>query len=247
MIVEVFYIAECPNHHATTGQVREELKALNLQAEVREIEVRDQAAAEECKFIGSPTVRINGLDIEPDARNSMSFGLSCRTYVGDGGRTGMPSRSVIRKALLEQMNIERGECTPNAGCCAASAEPERRFRGSEATRNRVTAGTLTAGGLAAILASTCCLGPLLLVTLGISGAWIANLTLLEPYRPLFIGIAVAALYFGGRRIYRPVQACQPDEVCALPQTRLLYRLLFWIGCALTLLALTFPYFLKYFY
>ncbi len=52
-----------------------------------------------------------------------------------------------------------------------------------------------AGGLAAITASTCCLGPLVLVALGFSGAWIGNLTVLEPYRPLFIGAALVALFF----------------------------------------------------
>ncbi len=55
-------------------------------------------------------------------------------------------------------------------------------------------GALFAGGLAAILASTCCLGPLVLVALGFSGAWIGNLTVLEPYRPLFIGAALVALF-----------------------------------------------------
>ena len=54
-------------------------------------------------------------------------------------------------------------------------------------------GALAAGGLAAILASTCCLGPLVLITLGFSGAWIGNLTALEPYRPIFIGVALVAL------------------------------------------------------
>ena len=53
-------------------------------------------------------------------------------------------------------------------------------------------GALFAGGLAAILASTCCLGPLVLVALGFSGAWIGNLTVLEPYRPIFIGAALVA-------------------------------------------------------
>ena len=56
-------------------------------------------------------------------------------------------------------------------------------------------GALATGGVAAILASTCCLGPLVLVALGFSGAWIGNLTLLEPYRPLFIGAALTALFF----------------------------------------------------
>ena len=48
-------------------------------------------------------------------------------------------------------------------------------------------GSLVAGGVAAILASACCVGPLVLLSVGISGAWIANLTALEPYRPIFIG------------------------------------------------------------
>lgn len=106
---------------------------------------------------------------------------------------------------------------------------------------------LATGGLAAILASTCCLGPLILVTLGFSGAWISNLTVLEPYRPFFIGVALVALYFAYRRIFRPVQACQPGQVCALPQVRSTYRLIFWIVAALAAVAMAYPYLLPLFY
>jgi len=53
-------------------------------------------------------------------------------------------------------------------------------------------GALATGGVAALLASTCCLGPLVLAALGVSGAWIGNLTALEPYRPLFLGAALVA-------------------------------------------------------
>ena len=106
---------------------------------------------------------------------------------------------------------------------------------------------LLAGGLAAILASTCCLGPLLLVALGFSGAWIANLTMLEPYRPLFIGAALVAMYFAWRQIYRPAQDCKPGEVCAMPQVRSSYRFIFWVVVALVLVALGFPYVLPLFY
>ncbi|GAB4209974.1 MAG: mercuric transport protein MerT [Tibeticola sp.] len=88
------------------------------------------------------------------------------------------------------------------------------------------------GGLAAVLASTCCLGPLVLITLGISGAWISNLTLLEPYQPLFIGAAVVALFFAYRRIWRPAAECAPGQVCALPSVNRSYKLLFWIVVAL---------------
>ena len=108
-------------------------------------------------------------------------------------------------------------------------------------------GTLALGGLAAILASTCCLGPLVLIALGFSGAWIGNLTKLEPYRPLFIAVALAALFFAWRRIYRPAENCLPGEVCALPQTKRLYKALFWIVAVLVLIALAFPYMAPLFY
>ena len=108
-------------------------------------------------------------------------------------------------------------------------------------------GALAAGGLSAILASTCCLGPLVLVSLGFSGAWIGNLTVLEPYRPLFIGAALVALFLAWRRIFRPAHACRPGEVCAVPRVRTAYKLIFWIVAALVVVALGFPYVLPFFY
>ena len=101
-------------------------------------------------------------------------------------------------------------------------------------------GILALGGVAAILASTCCLGPLVLLALGFSGAWIGNLTKLEPYRPLFIAVALVALFFAWRRIYRPAEKCLPGEVCSLPQTKRLYKALFWTVAVLVLIALSFP-------
>ena len=108
-------------------------------------------------------------------------------------------------------------------------------------------GALLVGGLAAILASTCCLGPLVLVALGLSGAWIGNLTRLEPYRPIFIAFALVALLFAGWRIWRPVQTCGPSEVCAVPRTRRIYKAVFVIVSLLVLVALVFPYVAKFFY
>ena len=112
---------------------------------------------------------------------------------------------------------------------------------------RTGSGALFVGGVTAILASTCCLGPLVLVALGLSGAWIGNLTRLEPYRPLFIAAALVALFFAGRRIFRPAQACEPGEVCALPRSRRIYKILFGVVSALVLIALVFPYVVNLFY
>lgn len=106
---------------------------------------------------------------------------------------------------------------------------------------------LLAGGLAAILASACCLGPLVLILLGVSGAWIGNLTALEPYRPFFIGMAVVALFFAWRRIWRLAANCRPGEVCAMPQIQSGYRLLFALIVVLVLVAVAFPYVAPFFY
>ena len=117
-------------------------------------------------------------------------------------------------------------------------------------RNTVAKTTLAGGTLAAIAASACCLGPLVLISLGVSGAWISNLSALEPYRPLFIGVALGFMAFAYRQIFvkaRAAQACEPGTLCAIPATNTVYRTLFWIVSALVLLALVFPYFLPLFY
>jgi mercuric ion transport protein len=107
--------------------------------------------------------------------------------------------------------------------------------------------TLAAGGLAALLASACCLGPLVLVSIGLGGAWMSSLTALEPYRPYFIGAALVALFLAWRRIFRPAVECKPGEVCAQPQSKRVYRGLFWAVAALVLVALLFPYLAPLFY
>ncbi len=107
--------------------------------------------------------------------------------------------------------------------------------------------TLAAGALAALLASACCLGPLLLLAVGISGAWIGTLTALEPYRPVFVLVAVGALFLAHRRIYRPITDCKPDEVCAVPAVNRTYRALFWLVAALLGVALVYPYVAPLFY
>ena len=110
-----------------------------------------------------------------------------------------------------------------------------------ATSDKGVRGSLMTGGLAALLASTCCLGPLVLITLGVSGAWISNLTALEPYRPAFILTAVIALF------RRPAAHCEPGQVCAVPRVNRSYRMLFWVVTALVAVALGFPLIAPWFY
>ncbi len=107
-------------------------------------------------------------------------------------------------------------------------------------------GTLLLGGIAAIASSACCLGPLILVMLGISGSWISSLAALERYRPFLVGAALIALFFAYRRIFRPAQDCTPGEMCTRPQVKRAYKFIFGIVIALAAIAIAFPYILPFF-
>lgn len=99
----------------------------------------------------------------------------------------------------------------------------------------------------ALLASTCCVLPLVLVLAGITGAWMAQLAVLKPVTPYLTAAAVGALVWAGYLVFRPVQACSTEEVAACAATRPLMRRLF-IGCAAFIAALLlFPLIAPVFY
>ena len=97
-----------------------------------------------------------------------------------------------------------------------------------------------AGGvIGAVLASTCCIGPLVLLTLGISGAWISNLTALEPYKPYVAAVALVFIGLGFRQVYfkaRP--ACVEGTYCAKPESSRITKTALWLATLLVILALT---------
>lgn len=97
-------------------------------------------------------------------------------------------------------------------------------------------GSLFAGVLAAIGASVCCVGPLVLLMLGIGGAWVASLTALEPLRPWLIGATLLFLGLAFRRLYLQPQVCETGAACAGPLVLRRQRWAFWIT-ALALIAL----------
>lgn len=101
-------------------------------------------------------------------------------------------------------------------------------------------GGAVAGALAA---SICCLGPLVLVALGATGAWIGGLEALAPYRPLFILATVALLGFAFYREYRKpkAEACKPGSACAVPAVRRGTRVALWVVALLVVVLLALPY------
>lgn len=95
MEVEVLYSAGCPHRKAAIDRTLEVLAALGVDAEVREVEVRDGVDAARLRFPGSPTIRVDGMDIEPGADSRALDALSCRMY----GGSGVPPRDLLVGAI----------------------------------------------------------------------------------------------------------------------------------------------------
>lgn len=106
--------------------------------------------------------------------------------------------------------------------------------------------SMTLAVLAAIGASTCCAGPLVLLALGISGSWIGTLSSFEPYRPFFMGITLIFLGLAFRKLYLQPQSCAIGTPCAEPNTVRNQRILFWIISLMSLLIVGFPWYGIYF-
>ena len=116
--------------------------------ELVEVNVPDDTTARSLDFLGSPTVRIDGLDIEPSARSSKDFGVMCRTYADGGSRVGTPPLDLIHTAVREAAGRHPGCAVPTGTAQAAGfAGPRRKGL------------LLLASVAAAIGASLCCILP----------------------------------------------------------------------------------------
>lgn len=94
MKIEVLYVSNCPNHAVVIERLHEVLSAESFRKHVIEVLVRDAEMAQSLRFPGSPTIRIDGQDVEP--QSGSAFGLMCRLY-SDGG--GAPSQQKLRIAI----------------------------------------------------------------------------------------------------------------------------------------------------
>jgi mercuric ion transport protein len=113
--------------------------------------------------------------------------------------------------------------------------------------NRRKKGVAAAGSVTgAILASSCCIAPLLLVTLGVSGAWIGSLSALRAYQPLFVGITLLFLGFGFWQVYGR-KACDAGSHCRTPLADRIVKLALWGATALLALAIGVDYWAPLFY
>ena len=105
-------------------------------------------------------------------------------------------------------------------------------------------GLLAIGGfLGAVAASSCCVLPLVLFSLGAGGAWIGNLTALSPYQPAILVVTAGLLGAGFYRVYRKPKAvsCEADSFCASPGSEVLTRSALWISTLLVIGAVAFNF------
>lgn len=110
-----------------------------------------------------------------------------------------------------------------------------------------TSGSILCGTAAAIGASACCAGPLLLVVLGIGGAWGSRLMALEVYQPYFIVAALALFGYAFFKLYRKPMDCSPGEACAIPAVRRRQRVIFWLVALAAGTLMSFPLYAPLFY
>jgi hypothetical protein len=99
MKVELLYIRDCPNHFPTVEAVKDVLRESGLPVNIAQIEINNADQAATLSFPGSPTVRVDGEDVEPGMSRLTHFGVSCRSYIVNGRRQGFPDREWIREAI----------------------------------------------------------------------------------------------------------------------------------------------------
>lgn len=102
MRVEVLYVEGCPNHEALLPHLHELLRHSGVGADIEARCVPDDAAAGHERFLGSPTVRVDGRDVEPGADRRRDFGLKCRLYATPTGLRGTPPDELVLDALAAQ-------------------------------------------------------------------------------------------------------------------------------------------------
>jgi len=99
MTVELFYFEDCPNYEQLLADLQALLAERGIGTEVELRRVESIEEAERRRFLGSPSVRVDGVDVEPGAGERADFGLKCRIYRTPQGLSGMPPAAWIEAAI----------------------------------------------------------------------------------------------------------------------------------------------------
>jgi len=233
MKIEVRYFESCPNHKPTVERVQQVIDRLAVDADVSEVEVTQDDDPATMKFLGSPTVLIDGQDIDPAQRERASYGFGCRTF----GGAGVPPVEMIEQAVREASDRGSGDddCySPHATSAQARNRPDQ--------SHRLPFWSTPAAVGSAILSSACCWLPLLLLTVGLSAGGVAGF--FETVRPYFLAAAVVFVGAGFYFAYFRKQACKPGDACAVPNPKIqrFNRTMLWVATVFVIIFALFPYY-----
>jgi len=131
---------------------------------------------------------------------------------------------------------------PTEFSAAPAATTASRQGGGDQTSRLLAAG----GILSALGAASCCVIPFALFLAGVSGAWIGNLTALEPYQPIFAAASLGFIGYGAWCLRRKLQIACADGYCATPQSDRIAKIGLWTAATLVVFAVAFPYAARYF-
>ena len=123
MNIDVLYFDGCPTHPGAAAMVDQVVTELGVEAVVRQVNVLTDEEAAERKFLGSPSIHVDGVDIDPGAVGRTDFGLRCRVYPSADGLAGLPPRNWLEAALLGEVLILGADSlqAAAASCCSSSA------------------------------------------------------------------------------------------------------------------------------
>jgi hypothetical protein len=241
MKIEILYFDGCPNHGPATKLVHQVLQEVAISAEVLEVNIPDAATAKSTRFLGSPSIRVDGLDVEPAARSAREYAMSCRTYITNGRIQGLPSRELVGQAVKQASKLS-AHGAPNLTftdtlCC------EPGWRNSHQASSPKSHALVMAGSMiTAFGASLCCTLPIIFALTGFSilgaSAYFDNL------RPYLLVATFGLLGFAFYYAYRPLPqtACAPGMACAVPVTRRSARIVLWLVTILVIAMAAFPYY-----
>lgn len=104
-LVEILYFDGCPNHHPAVELVERVSAELGIEPRIEYVNVSDELKAQELRFLGSPTIRVGGVDVDPHTEERGDYALSCRVFKTDRGIVGQPDEQWVRDALLREAAV----------------------------------------------------------------------------------------------------------------------------------------------
>ena len=95
MKIDVLYFQGCPNHLPAVALAKEVVAGLGITAQIQELQIATPTQAVEHRFLGSPSIHVNGLDIDPNAKARTDYSFSCRMY----GQSPLPTKEMLQTAI----------------------------------------------------------------------------------------------------------------------------------------------------